>query len=167
MPKAVAQEQPLYYFQEDGSWYHWTLQSVEEVTREWTVKEHHQDYIKGRAQLGDKKSFKRWEWKFVAADGPYKGDEIKIETDEKLSTNRDNDVMRAMVEAFIGGPLVEGQEIDTDLYEGLNIQATIKNLPARTSGDRTYYNSTFGECAPAGEVQNSVETSTFADEPPF
>lgn len=168
MPKAVAEEQSLYYFEEDGTWHNFILQKVEEKVVEYTIKENHQAYKRGRLNLGDKDSFTNWEWTFKGADGPYAGDEITIRTNDRLSTNRDGDLMRMMVEAFIGGPLQEGQEIDTDEYEGAAIQVTFKNLDPREGNDgRMYYNSTFGECAPGGVAQGSVEKSSFLDEPPF
>lgn len=167
MPKAVAEEKPLYYFVEDGSWHNFTLKSVTERKVDYIVKENHAAFRRGRKQVGETDSFTNWEWLFEGTDGVYKGDEITITTFPTLSTNRDEDVMRKMVEAFIGGPVVEGQEIDTDVYEGLTIQVSFKELPPRDGRDgRKFYNSTFLECAPADQPQG-VATSTFADEPPF
>lgn len=168
MPKATAEAQSLYYFEADGEWHNFTLQKVEEKTVEYVIKERHQAYIRGRLALGDKDSFTNWEWTFRGAEGRYLGDDITISTGQKLSTNRDGDLMRMMAEAFLGRPLIEGEEIDTDLYEGATIQVQFADIAPREGNDgKFYYNSTFGACAPGGVAQGGVESSTFADEPPF
>lgn len=170
MPKATATSEPLYYYEE--GWYDARLESVKEDTVTYTAAPRHAAVKAGRAKVGDQLSFDQWIWTYTLLSGERAGSTLEVKTDTTINVNRDDDLIRLQVEAFIGETLTEGREVDTDLYEGQVIQLHIKHLPEGVNPKtqkKTFYTEV-DQFAPAGD--NAVAAASegfgsFADEPPF
>lgn len=164
MPKAAVTEESPYYHEE--GWGDFDLKSVEEREVEYTLKAHHKAVKDGKARIGEKASFVQWSWTFVGRSAGINGDEFEVGTDPKVTT-REGDKARLIAEAILGRPLDVGAGVDTDVFEGMSLQAYIKHRPPveKKDGNMGYY-STLSDFAPKG-THDTDAGPVFSDEPPF
>jgi len=160
MPKGAVVEESEYRFEE--GWQPARLESVTERTNEFIYRD--TEYARKNGLVGKKGSITSWRWNFKLTGGSYTGDDVRGETDAKVSTRADNKA-RLWYEVLIGHELEVGEGVDTDLVEGLDCQVYItQQKPVdKKDGTKGYY-CEVTDVAPAGADQRS---SSYDDEPPF
>lgn len=160
MVKARVEEESEYRYEE--GWVKARLASVVEREVTFKYKAYHKAVKDGEAKVGEEGSFTQWRWNFTFGDGG----KIHQDTRNRITT-REDDQARRFYEAFLGRPLEIGEEIDTDVIEGLEAWIFISHDDPRDNADGTksYYCSVTD--AKALDADTSELAAAVNDEPPF
>jgi len=167
MPSATYTEESPFYWPE--GWIRARIASCEEKEIPFTLKETHPLVKDGKAKVGDRSSFVRWEWKFVALNGLRSGEEISVLTDPSVTWNSEgqNNTASLMIAARGGNGLPKGQVVSTDSVIGLELDIKIENgniTPKRDNPGEFWYNSKVTDWAVANSYSGGQPADPWANE---
>jgi hypothetical protein len=166
MAKATVVEESEYHFEE--GWLRARLESVVETKVEFEYKAHHAAVKNGTARVGQKATFDKWRWNFKITAGDSSGDTINVDSDAKVSTRADS-VAKVLYESLQGAPVEVGQDVDTDLVEGLVCEVLVAHQAPQKKKDGTlgYYCTIVDARATAADANDSADPWANDSEPPF
>jgi len=124
---------------------------------EYELKPHHKKVIDGKAKVGDKEWYEAWEWPFFVTEPGFEGLEVAGNTDPRI-TMAEGDKARGWYETILDTKIALGDDIDTDLLNGLACIITVKHRPPRSYNGRSYFES---------EVDDVFPLTVREDAPPF
>jgi hypothetical protein len=137
---------------------------VIERKTEYLLKEHHKKVKDGKAKVGDKDVFHAWEWPFFITEPGFEGLEVMGTTDPRI-TSAEGDKPKGWYETILDTTIQLGDDVDTDMLQGLPCIITIKHREPRSYNGRTYYECEIDDVFPvnAREVAGGVAS----EDPPF
>jgi hypothetical protein len=128
----------------------------------YQLKAHHAAVKSGKSKVGDSAVFEVWEWPFQVVEPGFEGLEVSGNTDPRI-TMAEGDKARQWYETILDTKIALGDDIDTDLVNGLPCIITVKHREPRSYNGRTFYECEIEDVFPVGAREFIADK----DAPPF